>query len=133
MHFQFSPYIIPLIAAALISGWVVVYSWAHRSTAGAIALALLALAITEWSLGYALEIAGTDLATKVFFGKAQYAGIVLTPLMWLIFSFNQANHARIVKHRAMGLLACTGGHLHHGPDDRSARFALETDRHFSIR
>ncbi|KAA0253884.1 MAG: PAS domain-containing sensor histidine kinase, partial [Chloroflexi bacterium] len=72
MQFQYSPFIIPLILAALISSWVAVYSWSRRANTGALALTLLAAAVAEWSLGYALEIAGADLATKLFWGKFQY-------------------------------------------------------------
>lgn len=94
MQFQYTPYIIPLILAALISGWVAVYSWSRRANTGAIALTLLAGAVAEWSLGYALEIAGADLATKVIWGKVQYLGIVLVPLMWVGFAFHHANQAK---------------------------------------
>ena len=94
MQFQYTPYIIPLILAALISGWVAVYSWSRRANSGAIALTLLAGAVAEWSLGYALEIAGADLATKVIWGKVKYLGIVLVPLMWVGFAFHHANQAK---------------------------------------
>ncbi len=94
MQFLYTPYIIPLILATLISGWVAVYSWSRRANTGALALTLLAAAVAEWSLGYALEIAGADLATKLFWGKFQYLGIVLVPLMWVGFAFHHANRAR---------------------------------------
>ncbi|KAA0272528.1 MAG: PAS domain S-box protein, partial [Chloroflexi bacterium] len=51
-------------------------------------------AVAEWSLGYALEIAGTDLETKLFWGKSQYLGIVLVPLLWVGFAFHHANQAK---------------------------------------
>ena len=94
MQFQYSPYIIPLILATLISGWVAVYSWSRRANTGALALTLLAAAVAQWSLGYAFEIAGADLATKLFWGKFQYLGIVLVPLMWVGFAFHHANKAK---------------------------------------
>src|SRR5512133_832019 len=105
MHLQFTPYILPLLAAAVMSCWVIFYSWARRGTAGAISLSVLALVITEWLVGYALEIAGADLPTKLFFGKLQYIGIAFTPLFWLIFAYNHAHHARSMDNRTMGLLA----------------------------
>jgi hypothetical protein len=33
MQFQYSPYMLPLMGAALISGWVAAYVWRQRSTA----------------------------------------------------------------------------------------------------
>lgn len=103
MQFEYSPYILPLIAAALVSGWVCLYAWSRRNTAGAIALSGLSLMITLWLLGYTLEIAGANLATKLFFGKSQYIGIALAPLMWFIFSYNHANPTHTMSHRAMVL------------------------------
>ncbi len=105
MQFQFSPYIFPLGAGMLITGWVAVYAWSRRGVPGAIALAGLALVIAEWLLGYALEIAGANLATKLFFGKLQYIGIAFVPFFWLLFTYNYANQAKMMSHRDMAVLA----------------------------
>jgi PAS domain S-box-containing protein len=56
-------------------------------------------------LGYALEIAGANLSTKLFFGKSQYLGIALAPLLWMIFSINHSNRERNLSTRAIALLA----------------------------
>jgi hypothetical protein len=72
VHFQYTPYILSLILSSIISGFVALYVWERRATtSGGMALALLALACAEWSLGYAPEIAGADLPTKLFWGKSQ--------------------------------------------------------------
>ncbi len=105
MQFVYTPYILPLLAAALISGWVALYAWSRRTNSGAIGLTLLATAVAEWSIGYALELAGADLETKVFWGKLQYLGIVLVPLMWVGFTFHHADQAKWLTFRAMGTLS----------------------------
>jgi len=105
MLFEYSPYILPLIAAAVISSWVAVYSWSRRSAVSAIALAVMAAAITEWTVGYALEIAGADLATKLFWGKSQYIGIALAPLTWLLFGVIHSNRGRDLTPRTVALLS----------------------------
>lgn len=105
MQFTYSPYILPLAAAALISGWVMVYAWQRRSSPNAVSLAIMALGITQWSLGYILEIAGADLTTKLFWGKIQYIGITFTPLAWLLFAYFQTNQGRRPNHRIMLALA----------------------------
>lgn len=107
MSFSFnSPYILPLLIAALISSLVAIYAWTRRASASsAIALTILGLTIAEWSLGYALEIAGTDLSTKLFWGKLQYIGIAGMPLFWLIFAYNHANQGNRLTHRRMFLLS----------------------------
>lgn len=88
MHFHYSPYILPLIAAAIIAISVAIYILQRRTRAsGAKALIMLALATAVWSLGYALEIAGTDLPTKIFWGKSEYLGIGTIPLAWILFAY----------------------------------------------
>jgi PAS domain S-box-containing protein len=90
LHLQYTPYIIPLLLAALISIWMMIIILMQRSRAN-LGLAGLSLAIAVWVLGHAGEIAGTDLATKIFWSQVQYIGIALVPFTWLIFSFNHAH------------------------------------------
>jgi N-terminal 7TM region of histidine kinase len=104
MSFQYSPYIIPLLIAALISFWVAVYCWPRRRAPTALAMMILGLAITEWSIGYALEIAGTDLETKLFWGKMQYLAIPLVPVTWLAFSLSHGNFLHWLTWRSIPLL-----------------------------
>ena len=88
MNFEYSPYILPLIAAALVSATVAVYAWMRRSATGASGLFLMAVSIFVWTVGYSLEIAGTDLETKYFWGVIQYIGIAFAPYGWLIFAID---------------------------------------------
>lgn len=101
MQYTYSPYLLPLAAAALVSGWVMVYAWRRRSAPNAVSLAIMAFGITQWSLGYVLEIAGADLPTKLFWGKSQYIGITFAPLAWFLFTYFQTNQGRRPKHRYM--------------------------------
>jgi hypothetical protein len=106
VQFQYSPYIIPLVAASIIAASVAIYVWLRRTTAsGAVALILLALASAEWSLGYALEIAGADLPTKIFWGKSQYIGIGTIPLLWVIFAYYHSTPGGRLTRRNVALLS----------------------------
>jgi PAS domain S-box-containing protein len=106
VQFQYSPYILPLVASSIIAGFVAVNVWRRRATAsGAKALVLLTLAIAEWSLGYALEIAGADLPTKIFWGKSQYIGIVAIPLLWVIFTYSHLTQGTRMTRRNVTLLS----------------------------
>ena len=106
MQFQYTPYILPLLAASVIAVLVAVNVWRRRATAsGAQALVLLALAIAEWSLGYALEIAGADLPTKIFWGKSQYIGIGTIPLLWVIFTYSYLTQGTRMTRRNVSLLS----------------------------
>ncbi|MGA7194961.1 MAG: histidine kinase N-terminal 7TM domain-containing protein, partial [Anaerolineales bacterium] len=104
MHFLYSPYIVPLFIAGFISIWVAFYSWSHRAVSGASALALLALAVGVWAIGYALEIAGADLSTKVFWAKVEYIGTTTIPLLWLVFCYNYFNQNRQMPLRVIAAL-----------------------------
>jgi PAS domain S-box-containing protein len=106
VQFQDTPYIVPLVSSAIIGGLVAFYVWQRRVTAsGGRALALLALACAEWSLGYALEIAGADLPTKIFWGKSQYLGIVTVPLLWISFAYSYSTNGTRMTPRTVGILS----------------------------
>jgi PAS domain S-box-containing protein len=107
VHFHYSPYILPLFIAGASAAWVAYYAWSHRGVSGATALALLALSAGTWTVGYALEIAGADLATKVLWSKIEYFGITTVPLLWLVFCYNYFNQNRQLPQRvviALGLV-----------------------------
>jgi len=90
----------------MIGSLVAYYVWQRRATAsGAMALVMLALACAEWSLGYALEIAGVDLPTKILWGKSQYIGIITVPLSWFIFAYSHANQGNWLTRRYIALLS----------------------------
>lgn len=105
MPFQYTPYILPLFAAAAISMGIAFYIWSRRTLESSAELILLALSVAVWCVGYALEIAGLDLPTKLFWGKMQYLGITTVPLMWMIFAFNYANQDRRMSYRVMFALS----------------------------
>ena len=105
MHWQSTPYALPLLIATAISAAVAIYAWQRRSASGAKALALLMLAVAEWSLGYALELGSADLPTKIFWAKVQYLGIVILPLAWLAFALHYAAREQWLTIPKLALLA----------------------------
>lgn len=105
MQFRDTPYIAPLIISCVIASFVAFYVWRRRGMVrGGKALTLLALACAEWSLGYALEIAGADPATKILWGKSQYIGIVAVPLLWVIFAHSYSTNGTRMTRRTISLL-----------------------------
>ncbi len=105
MNFEYSPYILPLVAAAIVSATVAVYAWMRRSANGALALSLMSASIFVWTVGYSLEIAGTNLETKYFWGVIQYFGIAFAPYFWLIFAIDYSGNAKILTRRFIILTA----------------------------
>tara|TARA_Y100000588_G_C13991236_1_gene811580 strand:- start:14 stop:262 length:249 start_codon:yes stop_codon:yes gene_type:complete len=66
MHWQYTPYILPLFAAALVGIALAAYAWKYRSTRGAPAFALLMASDQRATLASALETASANLPTKLF-------------------------------------------------------------------
>jgi PAS domain S-box-containing protein len=101
INFQFSLLSLLPLLAGIVALIVAVYAWQLRPKRGATALTLLALATMMWALGYALEIAGTDLPTKLFWAKVQYLGIASVPLCWLVFALEYAGRDRWLTRRVL--------------------------------
>lgn len=94
MHFQYVPYIWPFLASAAVTLALAVYALRHREVRGAFPFALCMLLTALWSGGYALETAGADLPTTIFWVKAQCLSYSINPLLWLImvFQFIERDH-----------------------------------------
>ncbi|MBM3145852.1 MAG: PAS domain S-box protein [Chloroflexi bacterium] len=99
MTFQFTPYILPLALTALVTTGLSVLLWRRRAAPGAVPLALLLLAISEWVAAYCLELLGADLSTKHFWAQVQYFGIVALPLAWLHFTSCYPHREERKRHR----------------------------------
>ncbi|MEN6328613.1 MAG: histidine kinase N-terminal 7TM domain-containing protein [Syntrophomonas sp.] len=87
MHFQYTPYIWPLIVSAAVTAALAVYAMRHKIVPGAIPFGICMLLTTLWSGSYALEIAGIDLPTKLFWANVQSIAYSLNPVLWLVMVF----------------------------------------------
>jgi len=105
MSWQSIPYIPLLLIAAALSVGLAHYAWRRRPVAGATAFMALMLAVAEWSLGYALELAGTGLPTKLFWARMQYLGIVTVPVAWLALVLDYTGFERWLTRRNLALLS----------------------------
>ena len=65
MHWQYHPFLWPLVVAAAISIGLSLFAWRRRWAPGAVPFTLLMLAVAWWSVGYALELGSADLEAKV--------------------------------------------------------------------
>jgi PAS domain S-box-containing protein len=86
MSLQAIIYLMLLVISATISGFLAWYTWQHRQTVGAKPFSLLMLVLFQWGISYLLQITSTDLATKIFWSKVSFLGIVTTPVMWVLFA-----------------------------------------------
>jgi PAS domain S-box-containing protein len=94
MHWHYTPYILPTFVTAALSALIAVYVWRRRPLSGALPAAILMMSASAWTFGYALELAGADVPTKLFWAKVQYPGIVTVPVLWFIFALNYSYRAR---------------------------------------
>lgn len=105
MHLQYTPYELPVVIAATITIALAFAGWHRRRAPGATAFAVLMLAVSQWSLGYALELASADLQSKIFWANFKYLGVVSAPTAWLIFVLQYTNQATWLTRRNLMLMA----------------------------
>ncbi len=106
MHLGYTPYIISMLVAAVISAVLAAYMWQRRSgTPGATALVLLMLALTVWLLAEVLCLVNNDLSTRLIWAKIEYTSIVSVPVIWLAFVLQYTGRQSWLTHRKLALLA----------------------------
>ena len=66
---------------------------------------MLGLAVALWQIGYALELMGDSLSTKLFWAKFQYLGIPTTPSAWLAVTLHYTGRSDWLTRRNLALLA----------------------------
>ncbi|MFO7662356.1 MAG: histidine kinase N-terminal 7TM domain-containing protein, partial [Chloroflexota bacterium] len=102
---QFTPFLIPILGAAVILTFLCVYAWQRRQDAqgtGAF-IALLSLS-AWWCYTYALELMTTDPATMLLWVKLQWISIALLPVAWLVFALYYAGYPQHASLRNVALL-----------------------------
>ena len=75
-----------LVIAALISGLLALFTWRHRRTQAAKPFVIQMLILLQWETSYILQVAATDLPTKLFWDKITFLGVVAMPVAWLVFA-----------------------------------------------
>src|SRR5436309_2071686 len=104
MHWHVTPYVLPMIISAIIAAALAYSAWQRRPAPGAISFCLLMLAVAEWSLAYALELASPDLPTTLFWDNVAWLGGVCAPSLWLVFTLQYTGRSRWLPRRTMIIL-----------------------------
>ena len=86
MQWQNSPYFQLLFIAAVIGLINVIFISRRLSVIGALPLFGMGLAVSEWALAYAMELASRELPMQIFWGKVQYFGIASVSVLFFLFA-----------------------------------------------
>ena len=104
MHFQYLPYLWLLLASTILTVALGLYAWRHRSVLGATPFAVLMFLAALWSFANGLEMAGTDLATKLFWANVQYLCYTTIPVAWLALALQISGRGEWLTRRNLALL-----------------------------
>jgi PAS domain S-box-containing protein len=104
MQWSANPYFLPLLIAGLIGLLNVLFIVRKLKVPGALPLLGLGLAVSEWALAYAMELASRELSMQIMWGKVQYFGIVSTSVLFLLFALTYAQHQRVLKSKLLWLV-----------------------------
>ena len=105
MQLQFTPYVFPVAATAVLLAVLALAAWRHRPAQGATYFCLLMLAMAEWSLGYALELTSRALSSALFWDNIAWIGAIAAPTLWLIFVLRYTGRANWLARRNLAFLA----------------------------
>ncbi len=90
MSWQETPYSFPLAVASVLAALTAVHmwrwEWVHRRNPGGQTATLFLVAAAIWGAAYVMELASSDLPSKLFWSKLEYFGIVTIPSTWLVFA-----------------------------------------------
>lgn len=98
------PYLWLLAGGLMLCAGLSWSAWRRRGMQGAGALAAMLLGTAAWSSGYLLELQATTFEAKLLWAKAEYLGIALVPLAWLVFAIQLTGRQGWLKDRRKLLL-----------------------------
>lgn len=106
MQYQFHTYLMPLILSALVTLSLGIYAlFKRRNVQGAGVFAISMFVVTIWSAGNALEMAGLNLATKLFWANIQYFAYCYSPVALLALCMQFTGFERWVGNKKIWWLA----------------------------
>jgi len=105
MPYRFTLNMLPLIFAAAISGALAIYTWRNRKTAGATPFSIMLFILFQWGASYIMELAATDIQTKIVWEIIKFVGVVFTPVAWMVFAFEYTGRKTWINHRRLAFLS----------------------------
>jgi two-component system phosphate regulon sensor histidine kinase PhoR len=104
MHFQYSPYAIPLFVSTAIIVALAIYALRRRESPEARILGWLMVAVGTWTLFNAISVLGRNLRTQLLFNRLKYLGVMMTPPLWLLLALQYTRHPVMRSRRSRVLI-----------------------------
>ena len=105
MSWPLLPAIAVLLLAATLPAALAFYVYRSHSTKGTLLLVLVLLAMSEWALAYALEIAAGDPGERLLWANVKLVGALSLPSLWLALALYNTGRTRWPNRRNLPLLA----------------------------
>ncbi len=83
---SYTPYVLPFLVSLLITSGLGAHAWRNRHLRAAGIFAGVMLAMTVWTLCYALELCSVTLEGKLLWAKAKYLGSTVGPVLWFVLA-----------------------------------------------
>ena len=85
MAFLYLPYVLIMLLAAAVAGWVSAYVWRRHTVPGGTYFAWLMAAVAFWALLNAIEYSLVHIPTRILCSKISYPAVVSVPPLWFLF------------------------------------------------
>jgi PAS domain S-box-containing protein len=123
MSYAFSAFSLPLLLTSVLCGALALYVWRFRAEQrGGMAYVRLMVVVGAWTLAYAIEILGADVATKEIWESVIISCIALVAPLWLILAVEHTGREHWLSRRntflvffpaAVTILMVVTNSLHH--------------------
>ncbi|MCD4686929.1 MAG: hypothetical protein K8S97_13445, partial [Anaerolineae bacterium] len=96
MHWEFTPYAVPLFLGAMILCGVIIAAWRRRAIPAALYLVWVCVLMDIYALGYAMELGSTSVAAVSFWLKVEYLAIPGSTAVLLLMVLDYTGYGRYI-------------------------------------
>ncbi|MFQ5399376.1 MAG: GAF domain-containing protein [Anaerolineae bacterium] len=100
-----NPYAVIPGLAAMVAAALVFLAWLRHYDPLARSFAVLMFAVAEWAAALTFQYLSTGLEAKLFWAQAQYVGITIVPVAWLVLALQYAHREALLNPRIYFLLS----------------------------
>jgi GAF domain-containing protein len=105
LQLQFTPFLMPIIGAAVALTFLAAYAWRQERTApGADVFIALIILSAWWCFTYAVELITVDPEVMLLWVKLEWISIALLPVTWLLFALHYAGYGDRANLRFVALI-----------------------------